>query len=124
MAEVAQHDREYNWERRREPLSPEEKVVANLRARGLMPVLEPICERLGIMLLEVVGHSKEPSIIRCRHDCWLALRDMKGRDYSYPEIGDMMGGFHHSTIMNGVDKARWRAALVKWEELDAERRVA
>lgn len=67
---------------------------------------------LGASYDAVRGKSRHPEVLRARWACMAALR-RRGR--SYPEIGQLMGGKDHSTVMNAVDIGEVRYATdVAW----------
>lgn len=57
---------------------------------------------------ELVGEGKTKNLIVPRHRAFLVVRTLRP-DMSLPEIGRRMGGKDHTTVLNGLRRARKRA---------------
>lgn len=79
-----------------------------------MPVIADVCRRHRVSPKELFQGFKDESIVPCRHEVWWTLRNTFGS--SYPQIGQRMGGYHHTSILHGVRKHQ--------ERLDAARSSA
>lgn len=81
----------------------------NLRARR---VLENVAKRRGVAVEDIVGKSRCPHIVRARVEVvyifrqYLRRRASNPDAYSYAQIGQMLGGRDHSTILWAFRK--WR----------------
>jgi chromosomal replication initiation ATPase DnaA len=78
-----------------------ERVIAELNARGLAPLLRQVCAARGVTELELCGRRRTRSVALARHELWWRIRTQPERCYSFPEIA---GWFRrdHSTIFHGV----------------------
>ena len=59
-------------------------------------VVRELCESAGISWTILIMRTRRQWVIENRRRIAHHLRDL---GYSYPEIGQALGGFHHSTIM-------------------------
>jgi len=85
-------------------------VRENLIARNLWPLFVRICSEHFTRPPEVLAGSRMKKAAAARHHFIAVVRWSLG--LSYPEIGKMLGGFDHSTIM---------CAERKWERVLADR---
>lgn len=76
--------------------------------RDLRSIALDVCDRHGITFDEMCGDRRVRDITTARHE-FMALAYGTGR-YSYPKIGQFLGGRDHTTIMHGVRKHRAKAA--------------
>jgi len=77
-------------------------VVAALQTRGLLPLVEQLCQQRGVTLPEVCSRARTQNVARTRHEIWWRIRHLSDRQYSYAEIGALFGR-DHSTIKCAVD---------------------
>lgn len=76
-----------------------------LPPKGIMSVnaseiMEEVSYETGVSVDEMVGQSRSPDICRARD---IAIQRVRERaKLSYPEIGRLFGGRHHTTIMTAT----------------------
>ncbi len=68
-----------------------------------LKIIETICEKHGISVIELLGSGRRSKIIDARVDIVLAL---KGEKYSLLEIGIILGRRDHTTIMKLYKKGQ------------------
>lgn len=66
-------------------------------------VLDAVTSRTGVPLQLLRGRQRHPSLTAARA---VAVRELRAAGYSYPKIGRILGGRHHTTVM-------WLARSVK-----------
>lgn len=79
-------------------------LVAGLRARGLLPIVERHAAEHHVTVDDIVGERRHLHIARARHAVW---RELRALGWSFPEISRLFGR-DHSTVMSacrGVVKA-------------------
>lgn len=59
-------------------------------------VLDAVSRRTGVPLRLLRGRQRHPALRVARA---LAVRDLRAAGYSYPKIGRILGGRHHTTVM-------------------------
>lgn len=86
--------------------SPDELRVIErgLRDRGLYKLLAALCRDYGVTLLLVLEKSNQQRVTYARDAVFHRLRS---RGFSFSEIGIMLG-FHHATVMGGVERYKAR----------------
>lgn len=92
-------------------LAPEIKREARIApppTPGLREIAINVCERRGVTLAEVLGDRRTKHISRVRQEV-MAMAYDTGR-FSYPKIGQYLGGRDHTTVLHGVRQFRARAA--------------
>lgn len=62
-----------------------------------------VAEQMGLRKVDIVGLRRTRSLVRARAAITWIARTVAGR--SWKEIGRMMGGRHHTTIMNHMQVA-------------------
>jgi hypothetical protein len=77
------------------PRTPSAKRLAWLHA---------ICAEHGVEWEDVQSHCRKSHLIPARRACCAFLRDVWGM--SYPQIGKLMGGRDHTTIIHNVRMGR------------------
>ena len=60
----------------------------------------------GVELLDALSRWNTSALRRCRRSIALRCRDELGM--SYPEIGRILGGRHHTTIMSMLKRLGWQ----------------
>ncbi len=65
-------------------------------------VIKSICEFYQIKPTQLKGTKRDAKLVRARHACMFVLKKEGGLTYS--EIGNILGGRDHTTIMHGVEK--------------------
>ncbi len=67
-------------------------------------VIRVVCERYGIKPSQLKGTRRDSSLVRARHLCMYILKeDLKS---TLVDVGNLLGGRDHTTIMHGVSKIR------------------
>lgn len=64
-------------------------------------VIEAICNYYNIKTTQLKGSKRDASLVRARHICMYLLKE---QGLTYVEIGNLLGGRDHTTIMHGVEK--------------------
>ncbi len=80
-------------------------VIGGLRERDMLDLVREVCAAHHVTLGQVCGRARHMSIAQARHAVWTIVRIRFG--LSYPEIGELFG-VDHTTVMQGVRKARPR----------------
>lgn len=65
-------------------------------------VISSICEFYGIKMTQLKGIKRDAKLVRARQACMYVLKKETG--LTYAEIGNLLGGRDHTTIMHGVEK--------------------
>jgi chromosomal replication initiator protein len=65
-------------------------------------VINSICEFYQIKLTQLKGAKRDAKLVRARQACMYVLK--KESRLTYSEIGNLLGGRDHTTIMHGVGK--------------------
>jgi chromosomal replication initiator protein len=65
-------------------------------------VLKSICDFYGVKPTQVKGVKREARLVRARQVCMYVFKTEGGLTYS--DIGNLLGGRDHTTIMHGVEK--------------------
>jgi chromosomal replication initiation ATPase DnaA len=76
-------------------------VFSALKARKLADLLSEICDRRGVLIVDVCGRSRAPSAVRARQELWWRIRSHPDRHYSLSEIARFFGR-NHTTIRQGI----------------------
>jgi chromosomal replication initiator protein len=63
--------------------------------------LHQLAQSYGVTVADITGKSRVPRFVRARHHAMAMLR---GRGWSYPEIGRKLGGRDHATVIHGIKK--------------------
>jgi len=77
------------------------RVFSALRLRGLVPLLEQICDLRGVNNYEILGKGRSRSVCRARHELWARIRFDPARHYSFLEIARFFE-CDHSTVHHGI----------------------
>lgn len=67
-------------------------------------VINGVCEFYKVKPTQLKGPKRDASLVRARQVCMYLLYEDLGT--TYVEIGNILGGRDHTTIMHGVDKIR------------------
>ena len=73
-------------------LSLEERLMA----RGVLADVAQVCTDTGVSLSAILGRGRTKSVAAARHE---AMRAMRRRGLSYPEIGWLFGRDHTTVLM-------------------------
>lgn len=77
------------------------RVLANLKMRGLLEVLDRVCARRGFSRDELCGRLRTRALSRARHELWCLILDHPERYYSHNEIGRLVER-DHTTVLAGI----------------------
>jgi hypothetical protein len=77
------------------------RIIAELTARDLLPVVREVCRLHGVTLEEVCGTLNSWSIARARHEAWWRVRHHPERHYSICDVGRIFGR-SAATIQYGI----------------------
>ncbi len=67
-------------------------------------VISTICSYFDIKATQLKGTKRNSSLVRARHICMFILKEELNLTYS--DIGNILGGRDHTTVMHGVEKIR------------------
>lgn len=76
-------------------------VLAALHAHNLLPLLQHICERRGVVVDDVCGRARSRSVAHARQELWWSIRHDPQRSYSLLEIARLFRR-DHTTVSHGV----------------------
>lgn len=65
-------------------------------------IVKHVCEYYGIKITQLKGPKREASLVKARQVCMFLLK--KELNMTFMEIGNLLGGRDHTTIMYGVEK--------------------
>lgn len=77
-------------------------------------IIRTICDFYTIKITALRGTKRDAKLVRARHACMYVLKREGGLTYS--EIGNLLGGRDHTTIMHGVTKIEGLIAQNKISE--------
>lgn len=77
-------------------------------------VVKSICEFYQIKPTQLKGSKRDAKLVRARQACMYVLKKESGLTFS--EIGNLLGGRDHTTIMHGVEKIEGLIAAHKLTE--------
>lgn len=80
-----------------------EKVREDSVATRPDDIITVICSYYSIKTTQLKGVKREASLVRSRHICMYLLKEV---GLTYAEVGNLLGGRDHTTIMHGVEKIR------------------
>lgn len=83
--------------------SRESRVMTGLDRLSALTFARTFCLSEGASLIEVIGRSREPRIVRARHHLWAVLFDTLGLGYA--EHGRLFE-VDHTTVMHAIEKRR------------------
>ncbi len=104
-----------------------EGVLAELDAGDLRPLAEAVAKRHHVPVLGMLGRSRLRRFAKARHAFWYALRYLGDRDYSWSDIGDLVGCDATAILRGARAHGRCLAAgpgVVRAEVAAGETRVA
>lgn len=67
-------------------------------------VVNAVCNHFNIKTTQIKGSRRDASLVKPRHICMFLLKEEFG--LTFVEIGNLLGGRDHTTVMHGVDKIR------------------
>lgn len=76
-------------------------ILRDLRAHNLGPLLEQVCQRRGVLVLDLCGRARSLSVNRARQELWSLIRSDPERCYSLPELARLFAR-DHTTIGHGI----------------------
>ena len=62
-----------------------------------------VSEQFNVQVIDIMGRSRTKQTVRAR---WAAMFICRQRGYSFPHIGRDLGSFDHTTVVNGVRRAK------------------
>ncbi len=65
-------------------------------------IIESICDYYTIKATQLKGKKRDAHLVRPRHVCMYLLKEVGG--LTYAEIGNLLGGRDHTTVMHAVEK--------------------
>lgn len=71
-------------------------------------VVDETCAKYGVSIPEVMSIQRQPLLVHARHEIFYRLK--KESSMSLPEIGRVMGGRDHTTVLHGVRQHASRLA--------------
>ncbi len=80
--------------------------MGNALLVGFEDLIEVIADRHHVTTDGIMGRDRSPTVARARAEVCHALYHLPGRGLSYPEIGRLIGGRDHTTIMAAVESHR------------------
>lgn len=87
-------------------------------------IVSAVCGYFDIKTTQIKGSRREASLVKPRHICMYLLKEELG--LTYVEIGNLLGGRDHTTVMHGVEKIRTmslNASPVNEEIVSIKKRV-
>lgn len=76
-------------------------------------VFEFVCNRYDVTETQLKNYNRKGEFVMPRHVIMFLLKHSAG--YSFPQIGRMLGGRDHTTIMHGYNKIK---ELIQTKQLD------
>ena len=67
-------------------------------------IIDAICDFYSVKSTQIRGERRNSFLVRPRHMCMYLLK--QETRLTYIEIGNLLGGRDHTTVMHGVDKVR------------------
>src|SRR4029079_12034696 len=67
-------------------------------------IVEAICSYYDLKPTQLKGAKRDSKLVGPRHMCMFLLKEETG--LTFVEIGNLLGGRDHSTVMHGVEKMR------------------
>jgi chromosomal replication initiation ATPase DnaA len=85
------------------------RVLAELNARDLLPIVREVCRVHGVTLDEVCGNLRSRSVSPARHEAWWRVRNHPERHYSMKDLGRIFVR-SSNTIQQGIHRHALRLA--------------
>lgn len=83
-----------------------EKALGNVKEERIKihpdDVIRIVCEYYNIKQTQLKGAKREAHLVKARHICMYVLKEDLG--LTLAEIGNLLGGRDHTTIMHGIEK--------------------
>jgi len=70
-------------------------------------VVRAVCDYFNIKTTQLKGTRRDAFLVKPRHICMFLLKEEFG--LTFVEIGNLLGGRDHTTVMHGVDKVKEQA---------------
>lgn len=79
-------------------------LEGGVRGKNTHPdeVIRTICDYYGIKTTQLKGEKRDAKLVRARQTCMYVLK--RDLNLTYSEIGNLLGGRDHTTVMHGVRK--------------------
>jgi hypothetical protein len=91
-------------------------IVSELRARGVLEIVEAIARDNGCTIVELVSHSRTYHIKQARAEAWRQIKTRKR--WSSKAIGAVFG-FDHTTVLDAL-RGRKSAQRATADDIEAE----
>lgn len=111
MSEASSGEGEMNPDMAKKALSAKRETPRNMFPEEVINIL---CEFYGIKPTALKGNKRDAKLVRARQTCMFVLKKEGG--LTYAEIGNLLGGRDHTTIMHGVEKIESFLANEKYTE--------
>ena len=91
-----------------EPVSEADTVEPEDAARAILSpfrwklIIREVCLKHSVKLNEIMSTRRRRNIVDARHEAFYRLKNETS--LSLPQIGRMMGGFDHTTVLHGVKR--------------------
>ncbi len=88
-------------------------------------VINTICDFFSIKPTQLKGTKRDAILVRPRHMCMYLLKEEAG--LTFVEIGNLLGGRDHTTVMHGVEKVKTllsKEEKVKGEMLSIKKKIS
>jgi chromosomal replication initiation ATPase DnaA len=95
------------------------RVLAELNARDLLPIVRDVCRVHGVTLEEVCGTLRSQSVVRARHEAWWRVRSYPERHYSNSDVARIFAR-STTTIQWGLQAQARRLAAHSVAELSRD----
>lgn len=88
------------------PPAPYDAFVPVPPAMAWREIVEHVCDKHRVRYWEITGSTRTRRIVAARQEAFYRLREE--RQLTWLQIGKLMGGFDHTTVLHG-----WRAHRAK-----------
>lgn len=79
-------------------------MVRELRARGMMDVIERVAVDHGVEAREILEYGRDPGVVIARRAAWAAIAD--AFRITPTELAPLLGRRHAQTVIDGIAKHR------------------
>lgn len=76
------------------------------RVKSSRFIIEMTAKKYRVSVAEIKGHRRDKFIVKARHECFYRLSKELG--YSLPQIGKMLGGKDHTSVLSGIRRHEMR----------------
>lgn len=92
-----------------EPAPPPVEAVAAAeddRPPSFSSIVRAVCQKYEITKAQLTGQCRQLEVCRARHEAFFRLYTERGM--SLLQVGRMLGGFDHTTVLNGIRRHKGR----------------